>query len=139
MDILDTRDLIEKRDELKETIFNSFIETFPQYEDQTDSFEDILLDEEELESWKEEFEHELEEIDEIDQIENDLGDEFIHGVTLINNDDFEEYTKDLLEELDYIPKDFPSWIEIDWEATSKNVEQDYTDVTYRGVNYLGRA
>ena len=138
MNILDTRDLSKRREELKEEILDSFLENFPHYQEMTESFEDIRFEEEEIQSWKEDFEDELEEIKEIDTIENELGSEFEYGVTLVDVDDFEEYVEDLLDELGYIPKDFPSWIEIDWEATANNVRQDYTEVEYQGNSYLGR-
>lgn len=138
MNTIDTRDLAEKRDELKETIFNAFIETFPHYEDRTDCFEDILLDEEELESWREDFTEELKEIEEIDNIENEMGSEFSYGETLIDEDDFTEYAEELCTDIGYISKDFPNWIEIDWEATAQNIKSDYSEGTYQGVNYLFR-
>lgn len=140
MNILDTRDLIERRDELKETIFNSFIETFPQYKDQTDCFDDILFEEEEVQDWEEEFESEFEEINEIDQIENDLGSEFNYGVTLIDEGDFEEYCEELVSDIGDLPKELPSYISnnIDWSGVADDLKADYTDVTYRGINYLGR-
>lgn len=138
MNILDTRDLSKRREELKEEILNSFLENFPQYKEMTDYFEDIRFEEEELESWKEDFEDELEEIKEIDIIEDEFGSEFEYGVTLIDVDNWVEYVEELLEDLGYIPKDFPSWIKINWEATANNVEQDYIEVEYRGNSYLGR-
>ena len=46
--------------------------------------------------------------------------------------------KDPLEDLGYIPKDFPSWIEIDWTSTIYNVLQDYSEVTYQGTEYFYR-
>ena len=139
MNILDTRDLSKRREELKEEILDSFLENFPHYQEMTESFEDIRFEEEEIQSWKEDSEDELKEIEEIDTIENELGSEFDYGVALVDVDDFEEYVEDLLDELGYIPKDFPSWIEIDWEATANNVRQDYTEVEYQGNSYLGRS
>ncbi len=56
---IDTRDLIEERDTLKQDILDSFLETFPHYEDMTDTFEDIRFEEEEIESWKEDWRDEL--------------------------------------------------------------------------------
>lgn len=138
MNVLDTRDLIEKREELKEKIFNDFLECFPQYEDMTDSYDDILMEEEEIQDWKEGWSEEIEHIEEIDSIEEEIGSEFDYGTTLIDEYDMEEYVKDLLEELGYIPKDFPSWIEIDWSATADNVKQDYSEVTYQGTEYFYR-
>lgn len=137
-DCIDTRDLIEKRDELKQQILDSFLETFEHYEDQTDDFEDILFEEEEIQSWKEDWLNEIDEICEIEKIEDELGSEFEYGVTLIHEDYFEEYTEELLIDCGYISKDFPSWIEIDWEATANNIKQDYTEVEYQGETYYGR-
>ena len=138
MNTTDTRNLIEKREALKQEILDSFLENFPHYEEMTESFEDIRFEEEEIESWKEYFEEELKEIEEINSIEVELGSEFEYGVTLVDVDDWEEYVKELLEDIGYIPKDFPSWIEIDWEATANNVKVDYMEVIYQGNSYLGR-
>ena len=138
MNILDTRDLAERREALKQEILDSFLENFPHYEEMTNDFEDILFEEEEIESWKEYFEDELKEIEEIDDVENELGSEFEYGVTLVDVDDWEEFVEQDLEDIGYIPKDFPSWIEIDWEATANNVKVDYMEVTYQGNSYLGR-
>lgn len=138
MNVLDTRDLIEKRDELKEEILNSFLECFPQYEDMTDSYEDILMEEEEIQDWKYGWSEEINHIEEIDSIENDVS-EFNDGTALIDENDMEEYVKDLLEELGYISKDFPSWIEIDWSSTTDNVKQDYSELTYQGTEYFYRS
>lgn len=139
MDILDTRDLIETREELKQEVLDSFLETFPHYEEMTESFEDILFEEEEIESWGEDWLDEIDQIFCIDEIEDEIGSEFDFGVTLIPEDDFTDYVIDLLEEIGYISKDFPSWIEIDWEATAENVKQDYSEIEYEGRNYLFRA
>jgi hypothetical protein len=135
---IDTRNLAERREALKQEILDSFLENFPHYEEMTESFEDIRFEEEEIESWKEYFEEELKEIEEINSIEVELGSEFEYGVTLVDVDDWEEYVEELLEDIGYIPKDFPSWIEIDWESTANNVKVDYMEVTYQGNSYLGR-
>lgn len=139
MNTLDTRNLAERREALKQEILDSFLENFPHYEEMTESFEDIRFEEEEIESWKQDFEDELKEIEEIDDVENELGSEFEYGVTLIDVDDFEEFIEQDLEDCGYIPKDFPSWIEIDWKATANNVKVDYTEVTYQNNSYLGRS
>ena len=135
---IDTRNLAERREALKQEILDSFLENFPHYEEMTESFEDIRFEEEEIESWKEYFEEELKEIEEIDDVENELGSEFEYGVTLVDVDDWEEYVEELLEDIGYIPKNFPSWIKIDLEATANNVKVDYMEVTYQGNSYLGR-
>ena len=139
MNILDTRNLIEERNELKQQILDSFLETFEHYAEQTETFEDILFEEEEIESWKKQFEDELKAIKEIDELEVEiLNGEWEYGTTLVDADDFEEFIEQYLEDCGYIPKDFPSWIEIDWEATANNVQQDYSEVEFRGTTYLYR-
>ncbi len=97
-----------------------------------------MFEEEEIESWKEDFEDELKEIEEIDDVENELGSEFKYGVTLVDVDDWEEYVEELLEDIGYISDDFPSWIEIDWKATAENVKQDYSELEYEGETYFYR-
>ena len=46
MNILDTINLAERREALKQEILDSFLENFPHYEEMTESFEDIRFEEE---------------------------------------------------------------------------------------------
>lgn len=134
---MDTRDLIERREELKEQILADFQETFPQYEAET--YEDILFAEEEIQSWVEGFEDELKEVEAIDDLENEVGSEFSYGVALIREKDFEDYCEELVKDCGYISDDFPSWIEIDWTETADNMRVDYAEVEFQGDTYLYRA
>ena len=138
MNTLDTRDLIERREALKQEILDSFLENFPHYEEMTESFEDILFEEEEIESWKQDWQEEINQITCIDEVEDEIGSEFDFGVTLITEDDFTDYVEDYLKGCGYISDDFPSWIEIDWEATAENVKQDYSELEYEGETYFYR-
>ena len=137
---IDTRNLVERREALKQEILDSFLENFPHYEEMTESFGDIRFEEEEIESWKEDFEDELKEIEEIDDIENEVGNEFEYGVTLVDVDDFEDYCEELVSDIGDLPKDLPSYIanNIDWEGVAEDLKVDYIEVTYQGNSYLGR-
>ena len=137
---LDTRDLAETRDELKQQILDSFLEMFPQYEEMTESFEDICFEEEEIESWKSDFENELKQIEDIDTIENECS-EFSYGETLIDEDDFEEYCQEFIEDCGYISKDMPMIISnnIDWTGIADDMKQDYSEIEYQGNTYLYRS
>ena len=104
----------------------------------TESFEDILFEEEEIESWKQDWQEEIDKISCIDEIENEIGSEFNYGITLIPEDDFEDFVEQDLKDCGYISDDFPSWIEIDWEATAENVKQDYSELEYEGETYFYR-
>jgi hypothetical protein len=58
-----------------------------------------------------------------------------HGEILIRDDYFTEYARELLDDCGMIPRDLPSWIKIDWEATARNIRTDYTAVDFDGVTY----
>lgn len=142
--VFDSRDLLEYKQELEESLVPLYNEWMRDNTPEGYSFEDIT-DFSEIENWDdfaEYFEDETKEYIDIkafcEDIDSHAGDSCEDGVTIIHNDYFEEYTRELLEECGYIPKDFPSWIKIDWEATAKNVEVDYSVVTYDGEDYLVR-
>lgn len=61
-----------------------------------------------------------------------------YPVTLIDDAYFTDYARELLEECGTIPRDLPSWVEIDWEATARNVRIDYTSVDIDGRTYWYR-
>lgn len=154
MNILNTRDLIDERIELQQTVLDAYNEEF---ETDFSDFEDINVallgddlgevdyteeETDKLDNFKDVWSTELEQIEEINDLEDEIncyaGDNFDDGVSLIDADDFEDFVEQDLEDLGYIPKDFPTWIEIDWKATANNVQQDYTEVTFRGTTYLYR-
>jgi hypothetical protein len=70
----------------------------------------------------------------IEELE-DYGD-FASGETIIAEDYFTEYCKELITDCGYISEDFPSWIAIDYENTADNMKQDYTEADYDGTTYL---
>ncbi len=58
-----------------------------------------------------------------------------YGETLIRDSYFTDYARELLEDIGDLPKDLPHYIEIDWEATARNICMDYTSVDFDGVTY----
>jgi predicted nuclease with TOPRIM domain len=138
---MDTRDLIEERDTLKQNILDSFLEEFPHYEDMTDTFEDIRFEEEELENWKDLWYTELEVIEAINELEDEIDNgEWEYGVHLIEEDDFEEYCEEFVKDCGFINRDTPQLIQnnIDWSGIAEDMKQDYSEVSFRGNNYLFR-
>lgn len=73
----------------------------------------------------------------VDELEG-YCDDWKYGVTIIHENYFTDYTKELLVDCDYLPKDLPSWIVIDWEETADNVKVDYTEAEFDGVTYYAR-
>lgn len=136
---LDSRYLIKKREELKQQILDSFNETFPHYE--TDNFENILFEEEEIQSWKEDWLDEIIEITDIEKLEDEVSSsEWDYGMTFISEDEFEDYCKELVEDCGYLSKDLPFFISsnIDWAGVADDLRVDYSEVEYQGGTYLFR-
>ena len=139
--MIDTRDLAEKREELQTNLVDSFndyfdteIEDFDELTKHIDSSEN-----EDVQEWREDNSDDFEHIEEIDELEGEISG-FTFGETLIPNDDFTEYCKDMVNDC-YDMRDVPSCIKynINWEGVASDLEVDYTNVTYQGKSYLVRA
>jgi len=61
-----------------------------------------------------------------------------YPVTLVRDSYFTTYARELLEDCGTIPRDLPSWVEIDWDATARNVRMDYTAIEIDGTTYWYR-
>jgi hypothetical protein len=138
---IDTRDLKEQRYDLKQEILESFLETFEHYAERTETFDDILFDEGEIESWREDWREKLDEIEEIDRVEDEVcNGEFDSGTTLIKEYDFEEYCEEFVRDCGYLSRDTPALIEnnIDWSGIADDMRIDYSELEYQGTTYLFR-
>jgi hypothetical protein len=61
-----------------------------------------------------------------------------YPVTLIRDSYFTDYVRKVCEDIGHIPRNLPSYIEIDWEATAHNVRVDYSAAEIDGVTYWFR-
>lgn len=61
-----------------------------------------------------------------------------YPITLIRDNYFTDYARELLEDCGDLPRDFPHYIEIDWDATARNIRVDYSPVEINGVTYWTR-
>jgi hypothetical protein len=66
------------------------------------------------------------------------GDSPEDGLTLVRDSYFVDYVQETLEDCGELPKDLPSYIVVDWTATARNIQQDYTRVKFDGVTYWVR-
>jgi hypothetical protein len=64
--------------------------------------------------------------------------DWTYGATLIRDSYFTEYARELVSDIGDLPKEIPHYIEIDWEATARNIRMDYTAVEFDGVTYWVR-
>jgi hypothetical protein len=79
----------------------------------------------------------------LDELKGYGGDEQWRGdwypITLIRDSHFQDYAQDLVEEIGDWPKSgIPNYIEVDWEATVRNIQQDYSSVDFVGITYWYR-
>jgi len=157
--ILDTRDLNKRLDELEEqlndldTNIMDISDELEEMEEELESFklnnlEDKFIKESigiktlELEKAKEELEefkqsNEFEELEELKELESEIP-QWIDGNQLINEDHFIDYCKDLIKDIGDLPKNIPSYIVIDWESTAENLKVDYSEIDYQGETWFYR-
>lgn len=93
--------------------------------------------EEDLKAWKEDRGQELEDLRALIDEACEARD-WAYGETLIHEDYFTEYVKELCVDVGYLAKDFPAWIVIDWAATAENVKADYMPVFFGDATYYIR-
>lgn len=85
----------------------------------------------------EQFETQIETIEQIDALEEMIGEsEFNFGVTLIPEHKFVEYAEEYAETIGAIDTMVCSWLKVDWNGTADNLKMDYSNVDYKGVEYL---
>lgn len=144
--VTDSRDLLEYRDFLATQLTDNWNSLEGNEDFQADDVNEILGADgfEFADNVKEIFvEFEDQFADEIEHYNaiNDLCEEmrgcsdFQYGESIIHENYFTDYTQELCEDMGYISKDFPTWIEIDWEATAQNVMVDYSEFTFDGDTY----
>lgn len=65
--------------------------------------------------------------------------DYWYPVTLIRDSYFEQYARDLAEDIGAIPDDaqWPCTC-IDWEQAARELQQDYTTIDFDGVDYWTR-
>ncbi len=118
-EVIDSRDLIERIEELEDLINNN--KNLPK-----EKREDLTEEERELEV--------LNDLAE----ESNVSPDWKYGETLIRESFFIEYITEVLVDIGDLPKKIPHYIVIDWEETAENIKEDYITVDFDGVDYLIR-
>jgi hypothetical protein len=68
--------------------------------------------------------------------EERLGDWY--PITLIRDSYFTDYAQELIEDCGDIPRNLPDYIQIDWQATARNIRVDYLSCEIDGITYWYR-
>ena len=122
------------------------IENEEDYEDKQNDIdnklEEIAEKENEIQECEFEYNRYSEELAELEalkeEIESSSDEGFEYGIQLIHENYIDDYLDELLEDCGYIPKDLPSWIKIDWQATYDNMKEDYTEIELNGNTFYVR-
>jgi hypothetical protein len=122
--VIDSRDIIARLEELQDER-NDIQERVEEAEEEAERIEAI----EALEEWDFENEDELKRLKELSDECDGYGD-WHYGETLIRREYWVEYCQQLLEDIGVLPKDLPTYIEIDWDKTADNLEADYASVNF---------
>ena len=145
MNTIDTRDLYKRQQELQselETLQDAVSDAQEEYEaeygpDAQGFSHEHQEAEKALSDWQSEYQEEL---DELNALESEVGDEWMHGETLIDEDDFEEYAQELAEDISGMPRNQPWPFNcIDWEQAANELKKDYSSCEYQGNTYLFRS
>lgn len=151
--ILDTRNIIERFEYLEEELLYRFNEQ-QEYEGTGSGTEEDTIattdtDSSAFQEWlaqAREDDYEAQEYNELlsllDELKGQGGDEqwkgYWYPATLIREDYFIDYTKDLVEDCYSFPMELPLWVEIDWKKTAENTVSDYSIVEFKGSTYYFR-
>ena len=112
-DIIDSRDIIDRIEELTEQFSEIDLEAAREAwnTDRLNNADDELIELFHLQDLAEECEGYA---------------DWKYGELLIRDSYFTDYVYDLVRDVGDMPREIPSYIEIDWEATAKNIQQDYS-------------
>ena len=133
-------DLESLNDELND--LKSELYTIENEEDYTDKQNDIDNKLEEIAECEFEYNRYSKEFAELEalkeEIESNSDEGFEYGIQLIHENYIDDYLDGMLEDCDYIPKDLPYWVEIDWQATYDNMKEDYNEIELNGNTFYVR-
>lgn len=153
-DIIDSRDVIERIEELTEeraaleedvsdateTLADALDDTSAEAADGAPAEKQALADAKEaLSDWDEENAEELKQLKAL-QESAEYSSDWAYGATLVRDDYFEDFAQQEAEELGLVSKDMP-WPQscIDWEQVAEELKMDYTSVDFDGVTYWIRS
>lgn len=111
MDVIDSRDIIERIEELEEEE-----EDFDENSEELEALKSLASEAEGCGDWG-------------------------YGEALIRESYFSEYCEELCKDIGDIPKDLPYYIanNIDWDGVASDLKADYTEVDFDGVTYCIRS
>lgn len=150
---IDTRDLYKRQQELqdlKDAVENAKEELDqlstgkPDEDDELEAFEEWEKEIEAAQSTLDDAQAEFgtdeqEELEELDGLESEIGRGWRDGETMIPEYEFEDYARELADDIGGTKDDVWPYTCIDWERAAKELAMDYTTVSYQGSDYYVRS
>lgn len=134
--IIDSRDVIARIKELKEILQSEWEHLIGEtYESRTFN-EWLAAAQGDCDSEWQDDAKELAALEALQEEAASIASDWKYGEVLIHEDYFQDYCQEMVEDIGDLPKGLPSYIVVDWEATCRNLEQDYSHVDFDGVTYL---
>ena len=154
-DVIDSREVISRRDELQ----SEYDELEAAYEEAEHDQLQALLDHDtvdakgipeelrplieavnlaqgNLNDFNTEYGEELASLNALCHDGENASEDWEWGTTLIRGSYFEDYAREMVE--DAYDLKIPDVVEVNWEATARNVRMDYTPIEFDGVTYWVR-
>ena len=138
-DIIDSRDVIERIEELREQLQDEFNELRDNDENFAEEYDEDAFD-----GWlagcDDPDADELRSLEALRDEAEPYAEDWEYGAVLISRDYWVEYVEQFIKDCGYISNDLPGFIynNINWQGVADEVEQDYTTVEFDGQEYLVR-
>lgn len=129
-DVFDSRDVEGRIDELEAELeeVNEAREALDDF-DTEDEYKDALTAAKRAIVALGDKEEETREYDALCKIRDDVSSrEWSYGITFVKDSYWVDYCEEMVKDIGDMPKDIPSYIEVDWAATARNIQQDYSCV-----------
>lgn len=130
-DVIDTRDLQDLIEQLENDIncLTNEIENLDEAENES-----------EYQEKTEQLENMQNDLSILENIKDEVGSEFEHGESLIAEDYFTDYQRELLIDCGYLDRNLPWFIEsnINWDGVANDLKQDYSTIEIEGQTYYFR-
>lgn len=141
--VFDSRDLIEYRDEIANDIvnlYNDYMTEIDEDWDELSDIEDVNFDEDAFVEANQDEVDEYRTITEFCEEIDSYCPDFEYGVSIIHEIYFEDYCRELVEDIGDLPRNLPEYIEnnIDWSGVAHDLKVDYSEAEYNGDTYYFR-
>lgn len=143
MKIFDTRDLETRLNELQDD-FQTWkdslsAEKLAEIKEEFDVPEGEDISDEEFNwAWETEIGSDAMELKNLIELKDQFGSEWIDGITLVLDSDFQEFAEDEADQLGLVENKQWPYCCIDWEKAANRLQMDYSSVEYEGQTYWYR-